>query len=49
MQIMWEIILIKNGQEVPVVAQGKMNPTRDHEVLGSIPGLAWWLKDPALP
>ena len=34
---------------VPVVAQWLTNPTRNHEVSGSVPALAQWVKDLALP
>ena len=27
----------------------EMNPTRNHEVAGLIPGLDQWVKDPVLP
>ena len=34
---------------VPVVAQWLTNPTRNHEVAGSVPDLAQWVKDLVLP
>ena len=31
------------------MTQWLTNPTRDHEVVGSVPGLALWVKDLMLP
>ena len=33
---------------VPVMAQWLTNPTRNHEVVGMVPGLAQWVNDLAL-
>jgi len=42
-------VLLKNEAiGVPVVVQWLTNPTRNHEVAGSIPALAQWANDLAL-
>ena len=37
----------KNG--VPICGAVETNPTSNHEVVGSTPGLAQWVNDLALP
>ena len=39
----------RERQGVPVVAQWLTNPTRNHEVAGSVPALAQWVNDAVLP
>ena len=39
----------RQGQGVPKVAQWLTNSTKNDGVSGSIPGLARWVEDPALP
>ena len=40
---------IKASAGVPVEVQWLTSPTRNHEVGGSVPALAQWVEDPALP
>ena len=41
--------LIKLLNRSPGCGTVEMNPTRNHEVEGLIPGLVQWIEDPVLP
>ena len=45
----WQKIhLIKKGNWGVPISAAETNPTRNHEDEGLIPGLPWWVEDPAL-
>ena len=44
-----EVFTFQSEMGISVVAQWLTNPTRNHEVEGSIPALAQWVNNPVLP
>ena len=49
MRIQGKMLFLIMGIGVPVVVPWVTNPTRNHEVEGSVPALAQWVNDPVLP